>query len=92
MFYVYVLVSESTGKRYTGQTSDLERRIAEHNSKNHNVRKHTSRNLGPWQLGYSEEHATRSEAIKRERWLKTRSGRRFIDVKIGRASPAVLPD
>ncbi|MBL1217756.1 MAG: hypothetical protein D8M59_09695 [Planctomycetes bacterium] len=30
-FYVYVLRSESTGHRYTGQTNHLTRRLAEHN-------------------------------------------------------------
>jgi putative endonuclease len=92
MHFVYVIISESTGKRYTGQTDDLDRRLLEHNSIEHNKRKHTSRNQGPWSLVYSEEHPTRGEAMCRENWLKSRSGRRFIDRQIGRASPAVLPD
>ena len=92
MYFVYVIVSESTGKHYAGQTSDLSRRLSEHNSKEHNKRKHTSRNQGPWLLAYSEKYPTRSEAMKRERWLKSRSGRRFIDSEIGRASPAVMTD
>jgi len=88
MFYVYILVSQSTGKRYIGQTNDLERRVAEHNSIEHNHRKHTSRNQGPWKLVYHEEHPTRSEAMEREKWLKSSTGRRFLDRKIGRASPS----
>jgi hypothetical protein len=31
-FTVYVLISESTGRRYVGQTDDLPRRLAEHKS------------------------------------------------------------
>jgi putative endonuclease len=92
MFYVYVLISESTGKRYVGQTDDLERRVTEHNCPEHNKRKYTTRNSGPWRLIHSEEYSTRSEAMIRERWLKSRSGRRFLDSSVGRASPAVLPD
>lgn len=36
-YTVYVLVSHSTGKRYAGQTNDLERRLAEHNTPEHNL-------------------------------------------------------
>ena len=87
MYFVYVVVSESTGKRYTGQTSDLDRRLSEHNSVEHNIRKHTSRNQGPWKLIYSEEYSTQVEAMHREKWLKSGIGRQWLDKTIGRASP-----
>ncbi|MCK4873610.1 MAG: GIY-YIG nuclease family protein [Phycisphaerales bacterium] len=74
-FFVYVLRSDSTGRRYVGQTSDLQRRVAEHNDHDHNPSKFTSRNPGPWLLVYSEQRATRSEAMQREKWLKTSVGR-----------------
>jgi len=32
MFYVYILKSRTDGMLYTGYTSDLRRRLAEHNS------------------------------------------------------------
>ena len=38
MFYAYVVISQSTGKRYIGHTDDLDRRVAEHNSHDHNPR------------------------------------------------------
>ena len=88
-FWVYVLVSESTCRRYIGQTQDLNRRLTEHNTPDHNPRKFTSRNTGPWRLVYSEEHATRSAAMQRERWLKSGAGRAWLDRSIGRASPPV---
>jgi predicted GIY-YIG superfamily endonuclease len=53
MFWVYVLCSQTTGKRYTGQTEDLDRRVAEHNSTEHNPSKFTSRHAGPWVLIHS---------------------------------------
>ena len=31
MYFVYVLLSPSSGKTYTGYTSDVERRLLEHN-------------------------------------------------------------
>ena len=87
MFYVYVLVSETTGKRYVGQTNDLPRRVAEHNDPTHNPRKHTSRNAGPWRLVHHERFPTRPEAMRREKWLKSGVGREWLDARIGRASP-----
>ena len=86
-FFVYVLVSESTDRRYTGHTDDLERRVAEHNDPTCNPKKHTSRNRGPWRLAYSEEHPTRPAAMRREKWLKSGVGRAWLDREIGRASP-----
>ena len=87
MFCVYVLISESTGKRYIGQTENLQRRLAEHNSTDHNPRKHTSRNKGLWQLVHQEQYATRSEAMRREKWLKSGVGRTWLTEWIARASP-----
>ncbi len=71
MFYVYVLCSESTDRFYIGSTSDLQRRLAEHNG---NLAAST-KNRGPWRLVHSEEHASRSAAVRRERYLKTGKGR-----------------
>jgi predicted GIY-YIG superfamily endonuclease len=47
LFYIYFLISESTGRRYVGHSDDLERRVDEHNSIGHNARKHTSKQRGP---------------------------------------------
>ena len=78
-YFVYVLISESTGRRYVGQTDDLNRRLAEHNSPEHNLAKFTTKHPGPWRLAHSEELSTRAEAMRRERWLKTGVGRRWLD-------------
>ena len=87
MYWVYVLISECTGKRYVGQTGDLARRLAEHNTPQHNPRKHTSRNQGPWRLVLSEEYLTRAEAMRREKWLKSGAGREWLNANIDGASP-----
>ncbi|MFB0525259.1 MAG: GIY-YIG nuclease family protein [Phycisphaerae bacterium] len=73
-FSVYVLQNPS-GRFYVGHTCDLNRRLVEHNSPNHNPSKCTSRQSGPWQLIYQEHHPNRSEAMHRERWLKSGAGR-----------------
>jgi putative endonuclease len=86
-FFVYVLVSETTGRRYVGQTEDVERRLAQHNCIEHNRRKYTSRHRGPWKLIHQEPLANRADAMARERWLKSGIGRAWLDEQFGRASP-----
>jgi putative endonuclease len=78
VYYIYILKSESTGKLYTGQTNNLERRIKEHNTR---IKRYTS-NKGPWKLIYSEKFESRELAMKREKILKTGKGREFIKLKI----------
>ncbi len=77
-FYVYVLRSGSTGGKYVGHTSDLPRRIQEHNNPDHNPRKYTSRNPGPWVLIHSEVFESRAEAMRREKYLKSGAGRKLV--------------
>jgi len=87
--YVYIIESVFSSRRYIGQTDSLERRVAEHNNPEHNPRKYTSKHRGPWELIYYEAYNSRSEAIIRERWLKSGIGRRWINERFGRgrASP-----
>ncbi len=78
-FTVYVLVSETTGRRYVGQTDNLERRLVEHNDAVTNPRKFTSKQPGPWMLIHSENCPSRAQAMRRERWLKSGIGRTWLD-------------
>jgi putative endonuclease len=77
-FWVYILQSETTGKLYTGQTSDLGKRLREHNEEEIGRRRFTRKQSGPWRLLYFEEMPTRSEAMRRETHLKTGKGREWI--------------
>ena len=86
MFHVYVLQSNSSGKRYTGQTDDLDRRVAEHNDRLTRPGKYTSKDAGPWVLLHCENYATRPEAIRRERWLKSGNGRAWLNEALSRQS------
>jgi putative endonuclease len=74
MFTVYVLTNK-VGKRYVGHTSDVKRRLNEHNNTGIGF---TSKHR-PWVLSYTEEYESRSEAMIREKFLKTGKGREFID-------------
>jgi putative endonuclease len=87
MFWVYVLVNRNAGKHYIGQTNDLTRRLSEHNGQSENPLRFTRKYAGKWELVYSEKYPTRSEAMKREKWLKSGIGRKWIDENIGKASP-----
>ena len=62
------------GRLYTGSTSDFERRFSEHCS---GKSKYT-KNVLPVKLVYKEEYSTRSEAYRREMFLKTGKGREFL--------------
>ena len=70
MFYVYVVRSEKDGRLYTGMTSDLPRRLKEHNRGTTT----SLRDRRPISLVYSEEYATRPEALAREHYFKTPEG------------------
>ena len=86
MFFVYVIQSERNGNFYKGQTEDLEKRLKAHNSGKTKSTKHGI----PWKLVYYEIAETRVLALKREKYLKTAAGRRFLKGKI--ASAGSPPD
>lgn len=77
MYYFYILrcVDRSL---YCGITTDLERRVQEHNSATAKAAKYT-RAKQPVILVYSEEYPSLSSALKREaevkRWTKIRKER-----------------
>ena len=77
-FFVYIIQSETTGKIYTGQTADIPRRLSQHNDPDNRLTLHTKRHKGPWKSIHIEEYPTRSEAMRRERELKTGKGRDWI--------------
>ncbi len=67
MFVVYILWSPSNAKFYIGQTSNLDRRIHEHNAGQSN----STKSGRPWSLVYCENYKTRSDSVKRERQIKS---------------------
>ena len=75
VFFVYVLQSETTGRFYVGQTQNLEERVVYHNANYSRALK----NRGPWKIVHTEQYATRSEAVRREGYIKRQKDRRFIE-------------
>ena len=76
-FYAYI-IRNPDGRTYTGQTNDPVRRLEQHNDPDHHGSLYTKRYRGPWTLIHKEEFSTRSEAMKRERELKSGKGREWI--------------
>jgi putative endonuclease len=75
MFTVYILYSKNFQKTYVGQTKDLANRLLEHNE---TAVKGFTVSYRPWVLIYHEDYATRSEAMRREKYLKSGMGREFV--------------
>lgn len=73
MFNVYVLKNQE-GLLYIGQTNNMEDRLRRHNA-DFSI---STKNKGPWKLVYKEEFATRAEAMKREKNLKSFAGREWV--------------
>jgi len=72
--YLYILLSTKDKKSYTGSTINLGNRLEQHNK----GLVLSTKNRRPLQLIYSEEYDTITEARVRERYLKTRQGRREL--------------
>ena len=74
-FVVYILFSEDYGKTYIGFTSNLIERFKSHN---YLSKKGYTIKFRPWQVIYVEFFTTKSEALKKEKLLKSGKGREFI--------------
>jgi putative endonuclease len=73
-YYVYVLKSETDGNNYVGYTSDLRKRLELHNS----GKVKSTKDRLPLQLIYFEGCLNQQDATKREKYLKTAWGKRYI--------------
>ncbi len=75
MYHTYVLRSIESGRLYTGFTSDLRKRLVEHNS----GRSQYTRSRGPYELIYYEACMNVNDAAAREKYLKTGMGKRYLN-------------
>jgi putative endonuclease len=84
MYYVYILENNINKKWYVGYTSNLRKRMKEHNSGNGS--KTTSRgvlilqlsDVSLWKLIYYGSYLNKKDAVGREIFLKSGSGHRFL--------------
>ncbi len=84
MFLMYVIRSVTTGRFYIGHTDDIDQRIVEHNTD----QSHYTKGKGPWDLAYAEAFRTRAEAMRREREIKKRKSKRYIEKLIEKSNGA----
>jgi len=77
-YYVYVLLSEKDHRFYIGFTIDIKTRLEEHN----NGEVSQTKNRRPLKLVYWEGCLNQQDAAKRERYLKTTWGKRYIKSRL----------
>lgn len=77
-FYTYVLESAKDGKRYIGYTNNLRKRLKEHD-RGDNI---LTRPRLPLKLIYFEGCLDGEDAKRRENYLKTTQGRRFLGLRL----------
>ena len=77
-YTVYILQSEANGSYYIASTGDLNERLLRHNQ---GRSRYTKRGI-PWLLVHTEQFDTRSQAVKRERQIKNRKSRDFIEALV----------
>ncbi len=72
--FVYALKSDVDGSLYIGMSSDVSKRLKQHNSGMTSSNRHRT----PFKLFYSKEFETTVEARKYEKYLKSGIGREFL--------------
>ncbi len=74
MYYTYILKSRNKNWIYTGYTSNLKRRLEEHNR---GLNKST-KPYKPLELVFYEAFKSKIDAKRREEYLKTTKGKRTL--------------
>ena len=73
--YVYILYSEKTNKYYVGSCQNVENRL-----QRHNAGATTSTKSGrPWIVKYTEELENKTQALIREKYIKSMKSRIYIE-------------
>jgi putative endonuclease len=75
LFFVYFLYSAKVDRYYVGQTDNILRRMCSHTS---GQSPYTSI-AKDWILMHTESYATRSESLKREKAIKRKKSRKYIE-------------
>lgn len=86
MFYIYILQSQKDSSFYIGFTENLNQRLEKHNS---STSGYTSTKK-PWIIVYSESFENKTDALKREIFIKNQKSRDFIK-KLIEDSSARIP-
>lgn len=79
--YCYILYSSTLDRYYVGSTTDMIRRLSDHNRGKENFTKTGC----PRELVYKEEFIDLKNARERERTIKKQKSRKYIESLIGSA-------
>ena len=74
-FIVYIIYSKQLDKYYVGYSANLEKRILEHNVE---ISLFTAK-ATDWELKYFEQFPDRISAISREKEIKKKKSRKYIE-------------
>lgn len=74
MHYVYVLQSLKDKSLYIGYTTNVKKRISEHNRKIN----FATKSKVPWKIIFLEVYLNSLDAKRREKYLKTNQGSRVL--------------
>ncbi len=77
-YYVYILQAERDHSLYAGHTTDLKRRLEEHNE----GKVSSTSDKRPWKLIYWEGCLSWQDTMKREEYFKTTWGKRYIKKRL----------
>jgi len=80
-YFVYIIESLKDGSYYVGSTQDLSERMERHNQ----GRSKYTKTKRPWSLIYHKEYPDRSSAIQREKEIKAKKSKKYIE-RLVRAS------
>ncbi len=75
MYFVYILYSKTYDRYYIGQCQELSARLTRHNT---GVVLSTKA-YRPWEIVYSENYATRAADTIREKEIKNKKSRKYIE-------------
>ena len=75
MHYVYLLECQNDNSWYIGQTGNLDERVIRHNA---GIGARTTSLKKNWKLIYYEAYLIKADAIGREKFLKSGSGRTYL--------------
>ena len=82
MYYTYIIQSQKNGRFYIGSCHDIDIRIRRHNA----GATPSTKPGRPWKVVYSESYESNSEALKREKEIKSKKSRKYIEYLIESAS------
>ena len=83
-FYTYILLSKKDKWLYIGHTNNIENRLKSHND----GQVLSTKRRKPFIVVKVEEYETRSDAFKREQYLKSGQGREWLQGYLNERPPA----